>query len=190
MKSIWCHKKRVNAKRPNCYSNNALPVPTPVLTGSGSLGPSLKRSQAVKPPQGVLILQSSAHHTMKFRNPLVEVDEMMLCWITLTQRKTPLSFDRGVLFWWWRRDLNPRPQHYECCALTNWATSPDKPFKFFSTLKPALKTVRFQQVGNFSVFEVNCQRNCGVITMFLNAAKNHKILGKSAQTVHLLGKRI
>jgi len=26
--------------------------------------------------------------------------------------------------------------------------------------------------------------------MFLNAAKNHKILGKSAQTVHLLGKRI
>ena len=71
MQSVWCHKKRVNAKRPNCYSSNALPVPTPVLTGSGSLGPSLKRSQAVKPPQGVLILQSSAHYTMKFRNPLV-----------------------------------------------------------------------------------------------------------------------
>jgi len=37
----------------NSYSNNALPVPTPVLTGSGSLGPSVKRSQALSHPKAI-----------------------------------------------------------------------------------------------------------------------------------------
>lgn len=53
--------------------NNALPVPTPVLTGSGSLGPSIKRSQAQRPPQGDLILQSSVHYTAISIIPLVDV---------------------------------------------------------------------------------------------------------------------
>jgi hypothetical protein len=64
-------------KKLNSYSNNALPVPTPVLTGSGSLGPSVKRSQALKPPQGDLIFQSNAHYTMRYGILLIEVEEMM-----------------------------------------------------------------------------------------------------------------
>ena len=72
---MWINVKIRLPKKPNSYRNNTLPVPTPVLTGSGSLGPSLKRSQAVKPPQGVLILQSSAHYTMRLQNLLVELGE-------------------------------------------------------------------------------------------------------------------
>ena len=41
-------KNERQPKKPNSYRNNALPVPTPVLTGSGSLGPSVKEISGIK----------------------------------------------------------------------------------------------------------------------------------------------
>ena len=62
----------------------------------------------------------------------------------------------GLLKWWWKRDLNPRPQDYESCALTSWATSPWK-LTMWNCFKK-LNNLNFRQGRNSSVLAAYCQK--------------------------------